>query len=192
MGDILFIGDCGDFRNTSNGVYAKNLQRFARLKVLCPSLRHVNTSRWKRNPFILINVLWSLWRYRKKNVLLSLNTMSAHKLIKVISICFPQLKVNYFVIGGILPDYIQKCPEAARKCYGSVKWFMVESMAMKEKLTAMGYSNVIHTPNFKKIPFVPVRPITAGNGAMPMKFVFLSRIIPEKGCDLIFDAVKTI
>lgn len=192
MDDILLIGDCGNFHDTSNGVYAKNIQLLARLKTLFPTINHVNTNNWKRNPIVLLKVLLSLCRYRNKNVLLSLNTMSAHKVLKAISVLFPKTKVNYFVIGGVLPDYISRFTEDKRKCYDNVKWFMVESKAMKEKMANMGYNNVIYTPNFKKITYIPQKPKANDNENKTLKFVFLSRIIPEKGCDLIFEAVSKI
>lgn len=189
MNDILFIGDCGNYTDTSNGVYAKNLQLLARLKELYPNVRHVNTNGWKKNPLVLLNVFMSLWKFRHKHVIISLNTISAYKLIKATSLIIPSIKINYFVIGGILPDFIKNMSAESRKPYRIVKWFMVESESMKTCMNKLGYDNVLHVPNFKKISFIPQK--THSNNDV-FKFVFLSRIIPEKGCDLIFDAVKKL
>ena len=103
MEKILFIGDCGNFKNTSNGVYAKNIQLFNRLKEVFVTLKHVNTNNWKKNPSVLLNVLRSIWQYRKKDIIISLNTYSSYKLIKIVKRLFPSIRLNYFVIGGILP-----------------------------------------------------------------------------------------
>ena len=108
MEKILFIGDCGNFKNTSNGVYAKNIQLFNRLKEVFVTLKHVNTNNWKKNPSVLLNVLRFIWQYRKKNIIISLNTYSSYKLIKIVKMLFPSIRLNYFVIGGILPNFISQ------------------------------------------------------------------------------------
>lgn len=189
MEKILFIGDCGNFKNTSNGVYAKNIQLFNRLKEVFVTLKHVNTNNWKKNPSVLLNVLRSIWQYRKKDIIISLNTYSSYKLIKIVKRLFPSIRLNYFVIGGILPNFISQLEMKQRECYSIVKWFMVESQEMKRKMELLGYKNVIHIPNFKKIAHIPEK---STETSVPFRFVFLSRIIPEKGCDLIMEATRRI
>lgn len=189
MEKILFIGDCGNFKNTSNGVYAKNIQLFNRLKEVFVTLKHVNTNNWKNNPSVLLNVLRSIWQYRKKDIIISLNTYSSYKLIKIVKRLFPSIRLNYFVIGGILPNFISQLEMKQRECYSIVKWFMVESQEMKRKMELLGYKNVIHIPNFKKIAYIPEK---STETSVPFRFVFLSRIIPEKGCDLIMEATRRI
>lgn len=103
MEKILFIGDCGNFKDTSNGVYAKNIQLFNRLNEVFGSFKHINTNNWKKNPSVLLNVLRFIWQYRKKDIIISLNTYSSYKLIKIVKMLFPSIRLNYFVIGGILP-----------------------------------------------------------------------------------------
>ena len=189
MEKILFIGDCGNFKNTSNGVYAKNIQLFNRLKEVFVTLKHVNTNNWKKNPSVLLNVLRSIWQYRKKDIIISLNTYSSYKLIKIVKRLFPSIRLNYFVIGGILPNFISQLEMKQRECYSIVKWFMVESQEMKRKMELLGYKNVIRIPNFKKIAYIPEK---STETSVPFRFVFLSRIIPEKGCDLIMEATRRI
>lgn len=189
MEKILFIGDCGNFKNTSNGVYAKNILLFNRLKEVFVTLKHVNTNNWKKNPSVLLNVLRSIWQYRKKDIIISLNTYSSYKLIKIVKRLFPSIRLNYFVIGGILPNFISQLEMKQRECYSIVKWFMVESQEMKRKMELLGYKNVIHIPNFKKIAYIPEK---STETSVPFRFVFLSRIIPEKGCDLIMEATRRI
>lgn len=102
---------------------------------------------------------------------------------------FPSIRLNYFVIGGILPNFISQLEMKQRECYSIVKWFMVESQEMKHKMELLGYKNVIHIPNFKKIAYIPEK---SAKTPVPFRFVFLSRIIPEKGCDLIMEATRRI
>ena len=102
---------------------------------------------------------------------------------------FPSIRLNYFVIGGILPNFISQLEMKQRECYSIVKWFMVESQEMKHKMEILRYKNAIHIPNFKKIAYIPEKSIEI---PVPFRFVFLSRIIPEKGCDLIIEATRRI
>ena len=189
MEKILLIADCGNYKDNSNGVYAKNIQLHTRLKELFSQIRHVNTNNWKRNPFVLINVLLSLIFYRKANVIISLNTPSAYKLISLANLLFPNIKLVYFVIGGVLPTFIRQKRECERKGYSCVSWFLVETIDMKRQMEELGYMNVIYVPNFKKIDHLPLCDTTMTTDT---KFVFVSRIIPEKGCDLIFEMAKAL
>lgn len=189
MAKILFIGDCGNFKETSNGVYAKNLQLLNRLKDLFVSIKHVNTHNWKKNPVVLLNVLHAIWQYKRRDIIISLNTYSSYKLIKIIHFLFPYTHINYFVIGGILPDFISKLEMKQRTSFSAVKWFLVESESMKQHMELLGYKNVLYVPNFKKISYIPDK---SPKISSPLKFVFLSRIIPDKGCDLIIDAIKKL
>ena len=186
MSKILLIADCGNFKDNSNGVYAKNIQLYNRLSELYPSFKHVNTNGWKRNPFVLLNVLFSLIQYKNKAVLVSLNTQSAYKFFSLASIISPQTNFIYFVIGGVLGTYIQNLGVKHRNNYRCVKWFLVESLQMKQQLEKLGFANAIHLPNFKKITYIPS---LNSKSSQEIRFVFISRIIPEKGCDLIFEAV---
>lgn len=189
MKEILFIGDCGNFKETSNGVYAKNIQLLRRLNELFTSIKYVNTNNWKKNPFVLFHVIQNIWLYRNCNIIISLNTMSAYKLLKVVHLLLPSVRITYFVIGGILPDFISHKEKGQRKCYSNVKWFLVESKKMKEDMESLGYNNVLYVPNFKKITYIPSK---TRRIIKPFKFVFLSRIIPEKGCNLIIEATKQL
>lgn len=186
---ILFIGGCGHGKPTTNGVAAKNHFLLTRLKELSPYVKSVDTDGWKRNPFILLRLCLLLTIYRKHKLIISLNTPSAYKFICVANRLFPRRQLCYFVIGGILADYMEK-GEVKLQPYKCVDWFLVESMQMKEQMQKLGFSNVIHLPNFKRIDYLPAKQSPADSEAT--RFVFLSRIIPEKGCDYIFEALDIL
>ena len=60
---------------------------------------------------------------------------------------------------------------------------------MVEQLEECGVKGVKQVSNFKPINYYPEKQ-TQNN--KPFKFVFLSRIMPEKGCDYILEAVKQL
>ena len=187
--NIIFVGGCGHGKETTNGVAAKNYFLLQRLKEVFPTVKVVDTDGWKKNPFILLKLTLLLTAYPDYKIVISLNTPSAYKFIRIAHALFPQRHLCYFVIGGVLASYLEegKIKKIPFKC---VNWFMVESLQMKEKMTEMGFANTLYVPNFKNISYLPTRkPHQAGR---PIHFVFLSRIIPEKGCDYIIDAVKML
>lgn len=186
---ILFIGGCGHGKETTNGVAAKNHFLLRRLRDYCQTVKVVDTDGWKKNPMILLRLAALLTIHPKYRIVISLNTPSAYKFVRVANALFPRRHLCYFVIGGVLADYMKegKVSLTPFKC---VDWFMVESEQMKNDMEEMGVRNVIHVPNFKEISYIPAKPSTLQGGTT--HFVFLSRIIPEKGCDLIFEAAKRL
>ena len=186
---ILFIGGCGHGKPTTNGVAAKNYYLLSRLKELSTDVKTVDTDGWKRNPLILLRLCLLLSFFRKHKIVISLNTPSAYKFICVANKFFPRRRLCYFVIGGVLADYMRE-GKVLLQPYKCVDWFMVESLQMKEQMQELGFSNVIHLPNFKHIDYMPDK--RPHSSAEATRFVFLSRIIPETGCNYIFDALDIL
>lgn len=185
---ILFIGDCALGRKTTNGVSAKNYFLLKRLRSLCPDVINIDTARWRKRPFVLLKLLICLITYRNHDLIISLNTHSAYLFLKTIKILFPHKKVSYFVIGGVLGHWLKE-GKVQKAPYHIVKNFIVETKDMEKDLKEMGFVSVISLPNFKDIPQpLPERHRNKGH----MRFIFLSRIIPEKGCGEILEAIKIL
>ena len=91
------------------------------------------------------------------------------------------------VIGGSLGDKVQNGTFDS-KVIGYMNWTLVESNIMVEQLTKAGVKNVIQVPNFKPIPYMP----QVEKRHNKLRFVFLSRIMPEKGCDYIIECANTL
>lgn len=182
---ILFIGGCGHGKETVNGVSAKNYFLLSRIRELYYNVKTVDTDGWKRNPLILLRLVLFLIIFQRYKIIISLNTPSAYKFVKVAYRLFPKRHICYFVIGGVIADYLKEgkmSPEPFR----CVNWFLVESNKMKDDMKALGFTNVLRVPNFKNIPAIPKKKIIDEREGI--RFVFLSRIIPEKGCNDIIDA----
>lgn len=186
---ILFIGGCGHGKETVNGVSAKNYFLLSRIRKLYPNVRLVDTDGWKTNPIILLRLVVFLTIFRHHKIIISLNTPSAYKFLQVASHLFPKRHICYFVIGGVLANYLKegKMSPTAFRC---VNWFLVESIKMRDDLQALGFASTIRVTNFKNIPQLPEKQFSATERIS--RFVFLSRVIPEKGCDDILDALQQL
>lgn len=66
------------------------------------------------------------------------------------------------------------------------------SPLMLQQLKDFGVKGVIQVPNFKRIDYIPqpITPPLGGRGTL--RFVFLSRIMIEKGCNEIIEAAKLL
>lgn len=190
MREIILIGPCGGGGIPKNGASAKNyhLVRYLRAKQL--RVTTVDTENWKRNPFILFRLLFHLLFSSHATFILAANSMSSYKVIRLFSMMPRRRHLVYWAIGGCVADWIKE-GRVAKKPYTAVDLFIVEGKNMKKTLTETGFSNAIVVPNFKHIDYMPSG-VSKTRGSAPLRFVFLSRIIPEKGCDTIINAVKML
>lgn len=88
----------------------------------------------------------------------------------------------YVVIGGWLPEFISNKP-FHKWALARINGIFTETLNMKTKLESWyQYSNVHLMPNFRNHSYVP--DIQKYDG--PLRCVFMSRVIKEKGLDVIF------
>lgn len=67
--------------------------------------------------------------------------------------------------------------------------FIVEGIKMKKRMVDLGFNNVWYEPNFKTIGALPpIRKIDDGR----IHFLFISRIMPDKGCRYILQCVSAL
>ena len=142
---------------------------------------------WRQRPWVLLRFIWLLLTHPQAVLILSTSIQNIYPLIKILYYLPLKLRVVHWVIGGSLhkkvADGIYKAKYLDRL---SVNF--VESRQMVEALKECGVRNAVYVPNFKKIPVIP--------GTKPnsdkIRFVFLSRIIPQKGVDYILEAAKQL
>lgn len=184
---IVFVGPMGGGSIPTNGASVKNYHIAEKLRNQIKHLVIIDTERWKRNPFILIKLLFVLLFMPNAKLIFSLNNMSAYRVFSFLYFSHCKRVIYYWVIGGSISDWIKE-GRVLKERYSIVHLFIVEGDSMKMKLNTCGFDNVIVVPNFKKIEYLPVKQ-PHGN---QVRFVFLSRINPHKGCDYIFSACKQL
>lgn len=183
------IGPCGGGSIPTNGASAKNLHMVNFMRKMGMDLLVVDTERWKQNPLIFFRLIWILFFYPQYKFIVATNNMSGYRLLWVMSKLPRHRHIIYWVIGGSIASWLKE-KKVSEIPYKSVTWFVVEGKKMLITLSEIGFkNNVLYVPNFKAINFIPQKQIKDDNTT---KFVFLSRIIPEKGCELIFEANKKL
>lgn len=96
--------------------------------------------------------------------------------------------VHYLVVGGWLPAFLDSHPWL-RRGLRRLDSLHVQSRRMIAQLKRQGFENLHWLPNFRDFP--PQGPVSRGIGD-PVRLVFLSRMIPEKGADLAVAAVAAL
>lgn len=103
---------------------------------------------------------------------------------------FKGRKIHYVVIGGWLPEFLEK----KKYLLCSLKKFdgiFVETVSMKSALEYYGFKNVAVVPNFKKIPVIDEKELVYTNKA-PFSVCTFSRVSKEKGIENAVEAVINV
>lgn len=126
----------------------------------------------------------------------SIVLLPAHNGVKVILPLFSACnkwfnrKLHYVVIGGWLPDLLEK-NVSLRQTISKLSGIYVETSFMKTRLEEMGMNNVLIMPNFKRLPHVDETEISQSLDE-PLKLCTFSRVIKEKGIEDAIQAVTNI
>lgn len=179
----------GGGKTPTNGASIKNCYIVNVLRPLLGSkLITIDTERWRRSPKVLWRLVVTLMRHRRARYIVSTSYGSANIFIRLVQRLCPKATLIYWVIGGYVDKLIADGTLNAEP-YRRLSNIIVEGASMQRNLLSCGIENAVVMPNFKPIVKVPQQPKSKGG---PMRFVFLSRITPPKGVDLIIDAVTQL
>lgn len=188
MNHLVFIGPLGGGNTPMNGASIKNYYLLNALKKYCKHIIVIDTEHWKKKPWLMIKILIVVLCRMNSKFVLSVNTKSAFLFLRFFNRFSFNRELYYWVIGGSFVDWISQ-GKVSPNLYYNIKKIIVEGISMKDELLKYGFKNVCRISNFKKVFYLPKKDTKYG---YPRKFVFLSRILPEKGCDYIIEAVQTL
>jgi glycosyltransferase involved in cell wall biosynthesis len=175
---ILLIGALNQNHPPQGGEEYKNQLLYKQLSASY-GCHVVDTHRWKQRPFVLLNLIAQLFFSTWDIIIISASSHSVYQLVCVLQhFRGVAQKTIYFVIGGYFPDAVLAGTYKI-KPYETLKSIVVEGESLKDTLLQAGYKGNIHViPNFKDFPKqLDKAPKTTAH----IKFVFLSRIHPDKG-----------
>ena len=103
---------------------------------------------------------------------------------------FYNRKLHYVVIGGWLPEFVstRKWLQNALMNFDAI---YVETNTMKNKLEAMGFSNIVILPNCKELDILLDNELVYSKEE-PFKICTFSRVMKEKGIEDAVNAVKAV
>ena len=185
---IIFVGPAGGNGIPNNGASAKNYHLMKYFKEKGINVVSVDTESWKKNPFVLIKLAYQLLINPKAIIIISANNVSSYRVFQIMSLFPRKRKVIYWIIGGSIADWIKNGIVGIAP-FKIVDYFLTEGKKMQKTFIELGFNNTIYVPNFKCIDYLPNIKKKDTN---KVRFVFLSRIIPEKGCNTILSAVQIL
>lgn len=187
---IILVGAINKGNTPTCGETMKNQLFVKRFNELFDKVITVDTLNWKKRPWVLLKLLYVLAVYgRRYDVILSACPISINKTIRITNRLFRHVRVHYWVIGGNLHEYTA-CGQVSLTELQKLCGVYVEGNIMKIELEKQGLKNVRVIPNFKPITYHPQ--LVPKQPNEPYRFVFLSRVHPDKGIKEIIEATKQL
>lgn len=187
--EVVLIGSVNLGGIADDGETMKNRMIIDVLKKYVDKVHVVDVRNKPNRVLYLLKFLFFLVFKRKCKIVVSASALVAYSMLKVISLFrYNKDKVYYWVIGGRFGEYVLR-GEINKKYYKDIHTIIVEGDSMKDVLEASGLTNVITLRNFKDIQYIPIK---SNSNESIFNFVFLSRVIPEKGVLYICRAVRIL
>ena len=185
---LILVGGIHLNHKPTCGETMKNQLFLKRFNELFEKVVPIDTYQWQKHPWCLAKLFFVLLFNPKAKVIISASGASRF-LLNFLDV-FPINKNVYFwVVGGNMAEAI----EAGRfkvDVLKKVKLILVQGKPMVAELNAMGLTNVMYVPNSKPIIFFPS--FENKTKSDRFKFVFLSRIHPDKGIKEIYKATEML
>lgn len=129
---------------------------------------------------------------KSENIILMLTENGLKVSVPVLSL-FNRLfnkRIHYVVIGGWLPKFLEKQKRLEKQLKNFYKIY-VETNTMKNSLEAKGFQNVVVMPNCKKLTILDEKNLVYQQEE-PLKICTFSRVMKEKGIEVLTEVVKEI
>lgn len=187
--NVLFIGALNFPNVPTAGDAIKNRLLLDWFKRNFEKVDYVDTQRWRKNPFVLMKLVFRLLFSRIDNIIVSASNESAYKIICILDkLRLTQTKVYYFMIGGYTPIKIKQ-GVFRREPFQKLEKIVVEADRVKDFYAEVGLFNTYRVYNFKSTKYVADVSILHDG---KFRFVFLSRLTELKGVFHILESVKTL
>ena len=186
MKQVLFVGWVNQGKAPVDGETTKNQYIIAELKKYCKVIV-LDFYEKRKHPWVYLQALWAVITQPQATIVLSTSASNIYGMLKWFKRLNLKRNIVHWVIGGTLGDKVKNGIFNA-DVIGYAKHTLVESPLMLRQLEDCDVKGVIHVPNFKRIDYLPQ--ISAPQNVL--RFVFLSRIMAEKGCNEIIAAAKLL
>ena len=184
---VILIGAIKEGQQPTCGETVKNQQFINRFNELFDKVITVDTYDWQHRPWVLVKLFFVLLFNRGAKVVISASRAASY-LVSFLYYVPLKKSVYFWVVGGNLHLRVAE-GLYNKKALSSLKSILVQGTSMVEKLAELGVNNALYVPNSKPIVYVPEIQSKSDN---VYRFVFLSRVHPDKGIREIMEAAKTL
>lgn len=190
---IGVFGHFGGNRNFIDGqtVKTKIITRELQKKYGDAEVKKVDTFGGKRRLVpIILNLISLVLSCKNIIILPAHNSLRIFAPLLAFVNSFYHRKLHYVVIGGWLPEFVAK-RKFLRKALMKFDCIYVETNTMKNKLEAMGFTNIVLLPNCKELDVIQAEELVYVQKE-PFKLCTFSRVMKEKGIEDAVNAVKAV
>lgn len=188
---IIFIGGVGR-ADQFGGELTKNKYIIERLRECGYDVCVIDTLGSHRSigrlMIVAIRFLYCLICRSKSVFVFSSSLGNIYPMLKLMHFIPIDYRIIYWAIGGVCSAKVLS-GVYNRKYLAKMRKIVVEGEKMKTEFSACGLGNVMVMPNFKKIKEVPIE---AKYDDGKIHFLFISRIMPQKGADYILQCAKRL
>lgn len=190
MQKIIFIGGIAT-KKQFGGELTKNRILLTELEKHFPQIYNIDIHHAIKHPLKILRLLFYTFLYPTTPIIYSTSYRNIMWLDNILCHLMPNRKKILWAIGGNLHTRIEEgCYKL--KPFKLFKRILVEGNIIKQGLNKLGLDNVEVCPNFKTFNHIPNITTKRNIISKKFKFVFFSRIIPEKGVNDIFKAADIL
>jgi glycosyltransferase involved in cell wall biosynthesis len=192
MKQVLFVGWVNQGKAPVDGETTKNQYIIAELRKHC-KVTVLDFYQKNRHPWIYFQALWAFIIQPKATIILSTSAKNVYGMLKLFKALNVRRDIIHWVIGGAFGKHIQEGRFKAG-IFNYVKYNLVQCKGMIAELESAGVNNAKFVSNFKPITYYPdlEKAIADRQASDKLRFVFLSRIMPDKGCDYLLKAIQML
>lgn len=186
--DVIFIGGVGA-EHEFGGELSKNKLILKRLAEEGYDVKAIDTYGSHRNPLKIAGLPFIIMRYLYTPIIFSTSYRNIRLLSKIIRRINRRRKIIYWAIGGKIGRDLGNGIYSSKE-FDVFDHIIVESPTMVKQLMENGVAHVEYMPNFKDNKLSQKSLTKQDDLADGLRCVFFSRVQPEKGVDIILDALE--
>ncbi len=182
--EVIVVGWVNYGHEAFNGEDMKNQLMIKKLSEMGVTCHVADFYKWKRHPWVFLKLVVLMFLKRRATLIFSTSAKNVYPMMRLMKALKWRQPTVHWVIGGSLGQNVKNGTFRA-EVINYMDWTLVESNVMRDELERFDVTGVMQVPNFKPIDYYP--DISKRKNSR-LRFVFLSRIMREKGCDYIFEA----
>ena len=192
MKEVIFVGWISKGKTPMVGETMKNQYIIEELQKNCNVIL-LDFYQKNTHPWIYIQAIWIFITHPKASIILSTSAKNVYSMLKLFKVLGVKRDIIHWVVGGAFGNLVKK-GRFDVSVFNYVKYNLVQCHDMITQLEESGIRNALYVSNFKRIHYYPSleENLKRREQSAKMRFVFLSRIHPAKGCNYIFAAIDSL
>lgn len=192
MKQVIFVGWISKGSVPVVGETVKNQYIIEELKKYCEVIE-LDFYQKNRHPWIYLQAAWAFVSHPHASIIISTSAKNVYDMLRLLKGLSMKRHIIHWVVGGAFPQLIKEGRFKA-DVFNYVNLNLVQCRDMIDQLKEAGVNNGKYVSNFKRIDYYPdfEQALRLRCLEKVMRFVFLSRVHPAKGCDYIIQVAKNL